>query len=136
MFKAFGPLLVTIKNTYQRGGSVYYQRAIPKALHGRYPSKLIKINLGKIDLATAARKVAALNKRFEAEWAGLLAAPDSSPQALKSHATALLQQLPLPVVDLGRVELELLAQLGHGLVLAQRRLGLEGWTVGTAAAPP
>ena len=91
MFKAFGPLLVTIKNTYQRGGSVYYQRAIPKALHGRYPSKLIKINLGKVDLPTAARKVAALNKQFEAEWSGLLAAPESSPQALKAHAASLLQ---------------------------------------------
>lgn len=43
-----------------------------------------------MDIPTAARKVAALNKKFEAEWSGLLAAPDSSPQALKVHATALL----------------------------------------------
>lgn len=91
MFKAFGPLLVTIKNTYQRGDSIYYQRAIPRALHGRYPHRLIKINLGPVDLPTAARRVAALNKEFEAEWSGLLAAPESSPQALKVHAAAPLQ---------------------------------------------
>ena len=91
MFKAFGPLLVTIKNTYQRGDSIYYQRAIPRALLGRYPHRLIKINLGPVDIPTAARQVAALNKKFEAEWSGLLAAPESSPQALKVHAAALLQ---------------------------------------------
>jgi len=49
------------------------------------------------------------------------------------------QQLPFPVVDLRRVQLELLAQLGHGLVLTQcrqRHLGLKRKTVRTAAAPP
>ena len=131
MFKAFGPLLVTIKNTYQRGGSVYYQRAIPKALHGRYPSKLIKINLGKVDLSTAARKVAALNKRFEAEWSGLLAAPESSPQALKAHAASLLQSFgiaPSTASDTASPEteyfLETLEEKERAYALAQ---GLDDW---------
>ena len=90
MLQAFGPLLVTLKNTYARGGTIYYQRAIPTALRDRYPSRTVKHNLGTVDIATAARKVAELNRRYEAEWTGLQAAPESSPQALKVHAAALL----------------------------------------------
>jgi hypothetical protein len=48
-----------------------YQRAIPKDLQVRYPGKTIKHDLKTADLAKAARLVADLNQRLEAEWNGL-----------------------------------------------------------------
>lgn len=90
---------MTLKNAYQRGGTIIYQRAVPSKLRDRYPGATIKHDLKTSDLALASRKVGELNRRYEAEWAGLLASPESSPQALKVHATALLKQFGLSPGD-------------------------------------
>lgn len=95
MRACFGPLQVTLKNTYLRGGTLIYQRAVPKDLQDRYPGKTIKHDLKTADLAKAARLVADLNQRLEAEWSGLRSAPEASPKALKAHADALLKRYGL-----------------------------------------
>ncbi|WP_232080742.1 tyrosine-type recombinase/integrase [Variovorax sp. SRS16] len=86
---------MTIKYTYPRGGTTIYQRPVPKALHDRYPGKTIKKVLKTTDPVKVARMVADLNRQVEAEWAGLLASPESSPKALKVHADALLRSYGL-----------------------------------------
>jgi integrase len=83
---------VSIRNTYLRRGQFYYQRAIPRDLRDKYPSKLIKINLETGDPLVAARKVTALDRKYEAEWTLLRADPSSSPQATRLHAGRLLTE--------------------------------------------
>lgn len=99
MHLSLGPLQVTIKYTYPRGKTAHrpfgtstvWQRAVPPDLRDRYPGATIKKDLKTIDPIKVARMVAALNAKVEAEWAGLRASPESSPKALKVHATALLK---------------------------------------------
>ena len=88
---SFGPLQVTIMYTYSRGKTTYFQRPIPLDLRDRYPSANFKQNLKTADPIKVARMVAALNAKLEAEWNGLRASPESSPKALKVHATAFLK---------------------------------------------
>jgi integrase len=88
---SFGLLQVTLRYTYLRGHTIYYQRPVPKALLGRYSGKRVKHDLKTADLSVAEKAVALLNRRYEAEWAGLLAAPESSPASLKAHADAFLK---------------------------------------------
>jgi integrase len=88
---SIGPLLVTIKYTYQRGKTTIYQRSVPTDLRPRYPGATIKQDLNTGDPIKVARMVAALNEKLEAEWAGLRAAPESSPKSLKAHADAFLK---------------------------------------------
>lgn len=91
----FGPLQVTLKYTYPRGGTTIYQRPVPKALRDRYPGATIKKVLKTTDPIKVARMVTDLNRHYEAEWAGLLASPEASPKALKVHADALLRSYGL-----------------------------------------
>lgn len=91
MHMTFGLLSVTLKNTYRRGNTIIYQRAVPAKLAGRYSGKTVKHDLKTSDLTIAEKAVALLNRRYEAEWAGLLAAPESSPASLKAHADAFLK---------------------------------------------
>lgn len=91
MHLTLGFLKVTLKYTYPRGGTIIYQRPVPKPLWQRYPNKNIKHDLKTVDLVEAERAVALLNKRYETEWAGLMAAPNSSPAALTAHADAFLK---------------------------------------------
>lgn len=91
MHLTLGFLHVTLKYTYPRGGTIIYQRAVPKSLWQRYPGKTVKHDLKTADLTEAERAVAVLNKRYETEWAGLKAAPNSSPAALTAHADAFLK---------------------------------------------
>lgn len=86
-----GSLLVTIKYTYPRGSTTIYQRAVPTDLRGRYPGATIKQDLKTADPIKVARLVEDLNRKLEAEWAGLRAAPESSPQSLKAHAVEFLK---------------------------------------------
>ncbi|HEY9224167.1 MAG TPA: tyrosine-type recombinase/integrase [Variovorax sp.] len=86
---------MTIKYTYPRGGTTIYQRSVPTALRDRYPGPTIKKVLKTRDPVKVARLVADLNRQVEAEWAGLLASPESSPKALKVHADALLRSYGL-----------------------------------------
>lgn len=72
---------------------------MPSDLRDRYLGKTIKHDLKTTYIAHAAKQVEALNRRYEAEWAGLRAAPESSPQALKVHAAALLSEYGLALGD-------------------------------------
>lgn len=80
----FGPMAVTVKNTYTHGQAVYYQRHVPADLRGRFPSKIIKRKLGPVTMTPAAiaRKVAELGKAFTTEFDGLRATPDATPNQL------------------------------------------------------
>ena len=91
MHQTFGPLQATLKNTHQQysGGPIVYQRAVPRDLRDRYSGKTVKHDLKTADIALVAKQVEALNRRYEAEWVGLRAAPESSPQAIKVHAADL-----------------------------------------------
>ena len=91
MHAAFGPLQVTLKYTFARGGTIYYQRAVPTALKSRYTGANVKHDLKTSVIAVAAKMVTELNKRYEAEWAGLRASPESSTVALVAHGDALLR---------------------------------------------
>lgn len=89
---ALGPLRVTIKYTYPRGSTTVYQRAVPTDLRDRYPGATIKHVLKTTDPVQVARLVTDLNRRIEAEWESLRAAPESSPRSLRAHADAYLRQ--------------------------------------------
>lgn len=91
MHMTFGLLTVTLKYTYRRGNTIIYQRAVPSKLADRYSGKTVKHDLKTANLTVAEKAVANLNRRYEAEWAHLLVAPDSSPASLKAHAAALLK---------------------------------------------
>lgn len=91
MHMTFGLLTVTLEYTYRRGNTIIYQWAVPSMLASRYSGKTVKHDLKTANLTIAEKAVATLNRRYEAEWAGLLAAPDSSPASLKVHAAALLK---------------------------------------------
>ena len=101
MRMAFGPVHVTLKNTYQRhpGGPIVYQRAVPSDLRSSYPGRNVKHDLKTSDIAVAARAVTAFNLRYEAEWAGLRAAPGSAPRTVKLQAAALLVRHGLTAGD-------------------------------------
>lgn len=83
MHVALGPLQVTIKYTYSRGKTTINQRAVPTDLRDRYPGATVKQDLKTTDPVKVARMVSRLNQRYEAEWEGLRAAPESSPESLK-----------------------------------------------------
>ena len=91
MHISLGLLQVTIKYTYPRGRTTIYQRAIPTDLRDRYPGANFKQDLKTADPIKVARMASALNAKLEAEWNGLRASPESSPKALKVHATAFLK---------------------------------------------
>lgn len=86
-----GPLSVKIKYVFSRGNTTFYQRAVPTDLRSRYPGANVKVNLATTDPIKVARMVDKLNRKYEAEWEGLRAAPDSSPDALKAHARDFLK---------------------------------------------
>lgn len=90
----FGPLEISVKNTYVHGQSVYYQRHVPADLRDRYGARIIKRNLGPKDQppTAIARKVAEWDRALDAEYAGLRAAPDSTPAATQAQAIALLRR--------------------------------------------
>lgn len=82
---------MTLKNTYQRGKTIIYQRAVPTKLRDRYAGRTVKHDLKTNDLTVAAKAVDVLNKRYDAEFNGLTLAPTSTPQSLQAHADAFLK---------------------------------------------
>ncbi|MES2974364.1 MAG: hypothetical protein V4757_12195 [Pseudomonadota bacterium] len=50
MHLTLGFLQVTLKYTYPRGGTIIYQRAVPKHLQDRYPGKTVKHDLKTADV--------------------------------------------------------------------------------------
>ncbi|HTI16635.1 MAG TPA: DUF6538 domain-containing protein [Trinickia sp.] len=61
-------LRVTLRCSYDRGGTIYFRRAVPDDLQDRRPATLVKVNWGTGDVRVAARKIEAINRRLEAEW--------------------------------------------------------------------
>lgn len=93
---------MSIKNTYKRGDTYYYQRKVPLDLKDRYGgNNHVKENLQTSDLATVARKVEALNKHYEHTWDAMRGNRSITPAQVREAATRLLNQyglnaLPLP----------------------------------------
>ncbi|MDS0862595.1 hypothetical protein NUV25_33340 [Burkholderia pseudomultivorans] len=85
-----GALTFTLKNSYLRGDTYYFQRPIPRDLQRHYGKKTVKINLKTSNVGQAAHMIDALNKRYEEEWRMLRAAPESSLKATRKHAEAFL----------------------------------------------
>jgi len=83
---------VTLPNSYARGKTIYYQRAIPGDLQERCGATRVKVNLRTTDVRVAARKITAINREVEAEWARLRATPDVAPRSINAQALALLGQ--------------------------------------------
>lgn len=111
MRMTFGPIHVTLKYTYPRdpkdpGSSIVYQRGIPSDLRDRYSGKSVKHDLKTSDIAKAAKLVDGLNRRYEAEWASLRAAPESSSEALKVHTEAFLKDWGLKAGDMDSASAE------------------------------
>ena len=105
MRMTFGPLLVKLKHAHRRdpkdpNSSIVYQRGVPRDLRDRYHSKTHHHDLKTSDITKAAPMVEAWNRHYEAEWAGLRAAPESSPQALKVHTAAFLKEWGLTPGDM------------------------------------
>lgn len=92
MQMTLGVLRVTLKHAFIRGGVIYYQRAIPRDLQHRYPSKLIKRSLETGDLLTAKRKIEELDRETEAEWAMMRGSPEATPKTIKGQAVELLRK--------------------------------------------
>lgn len=91
MHISLGCLQLTLKNTYQRGKTIIYQRAVPTKLRDRYPGLTVKHDLKTDDPIIAARAVAELNKRYDLEFSGLSQVPEALPQSLKAHAIGFLK---------------------------------------------
>ncbi|MDN7901540.1 hypothetical protein QZM82_35660 [Burkholderia cepacia] len=85
-----GALTFTLKNSYLRGDTYYFQRPIPRDVQHHYGKKTVKINLKTSDVGQAAHMIDALNKRYEEEWRMLRADPESSLKAARKHAEAFL----------------------------------------------
>lgn len=92
MHLTFGSIRITLAKTYKHGNSLYYQRHIPTDLRDRYPVTIFKRNLKTLDPVKAARQVDSLEQKYTAEFEGLRAAPESSPQSLKAHAGKFLRE--------------------------------------------
>ena len=83
-------LTITLKYCYSRGSAFYFQRPIPVDLQPHYGKKLMKLNLQTSDMGVAAKRIAALSKELEQDWAMLRADPESSLKATRKHAEAFL----------------------------------------------
>jgi integrase len=100
MHQAFGPLVVKLKYAYPApSGVIYFQLPVPVDLQPRYGKKTIKESTKTKDLVAAGRQVESLLRKYTAEFAGLRAAPESSPKALAVHADALLAEYGLAAGD-------------------------------------
>lgn len=92
MKTCLGVLSVTLKYSYARGGTIYFQRPIPRDLQGRYASKLHKVNLRTADIRVAAKMIDALNRELEAEWSLMRGNPEATPKTIKGQAEELLKK--------------------------------------------
>ena len=86
---------MTIPYSFTRGKTTYYQRGVPGDLQAHYGSKTIKIKIedsgDSANLRLIAKRIKALNREVEAEWASLRVSPDASPpQSIKARAVGLL----------------------------------------------
>jgi len=85
----FGSIFeLTIRYAYQRGNTYYYQRKIPVDLLERYGNvQLVKVNLKTTDLKLIAKKIVALNKKYESIWKALRT--DTSLKPFQVHEAAI-----------------------------------------------
>ncbi|QBE66825.1 tyrosine-type recombinase/integrase [Pseudoduganella lutea] len=86
-----GILTMTIRYAYQRGNSIYYQRAIPGDLQARYGAKTIKVKLDAQNVFEAAGEIKKLNQKTEAEWAAMRGGVTSqTPRSTRERAHGFL----------------------------------------------
>jgi integrase len=88
---SIGILLVTLPYSYQRGKTIYYQRAIPGDLQERYALKRVKIKLDTENIRVAAKQIEVINRKVEAEWKAMRTTPDLVPKTIKGQAEDLLK---------------------------------------------
>jgi integrase len=99
---------MSIRYAYQRGNTIYFQRAIPDDLQARYESKRVKIKLTTTDPRLAAAQVERLNATLEAEWASMRGNLTAPPKTTKAKAAELLTQWG---IDLGERDPQALSLL-------------------------
>lgn len=91
---------LSIRYSYLRNNTYYYQRKIPTDLLERYDgTKLIKTNLNTLDIREVSRKVQALNKHYESTWESMRNNHSITPSTVRQSAISLLKQYelnPLP----------------------------------------
>ena len=90
MHARFGILTVTVPYCYQRGKSLYFQRAIPQDLQDKCGAKRVKIKLQATELHRAAREIDKLNRKVEAEWLTLRGDPSAVAGTGRDKARRLL----------------------------------------------
>lgn len=104
-FRFGSHLFVTIKYLYRRGNVCYWQRKPPKALADRFPAGTRKVNLNTCDPAAVARKIAQLNREFEALCESMRRDPSLKPTPPRKEAEKLLRFHGLPPTGRGADEL-------------------------------
>lgn len=100
----FGSIItVSIRYTYLRDASYYYQRKIPKDLLDRYDGqKSVKANLNTLDPTELTKKVTALNRLYESTWKSMRNNSSITPTSIRANAINLLAQYglkPLPTLN-------------------------------------
>lgn len=100
----FGSIItVSIRYTYLRDASYYYQRKIPKDLLDRYDGqKSVKANLNTLDPTELAKKVTTLNRLYESTWESMRNNSSITPTSIRANAINLLAQYglkPLPTLN-------------------------------------
>ena len=90
-----GLVSMTVKYAYQRGNTIYFQRAIPDDLQARYGSKRVKIRLDAKDLSQAAHQIERLNCSIEAEWKAMRDSSKVPPKSVRQKALELLTEYGL-----------------------------------------
>ena len=121
---SFGLLVVTLKNSYARNGTIYYQRHIPRDLQSRYAAKLVKVKLDTSDLRAAARQIDIINRQVEAEWSALRADGEVTPKTIREQAADLLTQWDLTADRLTNPEGA--ESLFHGFLDSKRERYAQG----------
>ena len=107
---------LTIRYAYRRGNTYYYQRKIPLDLMQRYGgAKHVKVNLKTTNLKQIAKKITALNKKYESTWSSLRANPKIEPLQVREAATKLLAKRglrPLPASN-NEIDVDLFIESFH-----------------------
>lgn len=103
-FRFGSHLFVKIKYVFRRGETCYWQRNPPKDLAGRFPAR-IKFNLETCEPADVSRKVARLNRDFDALCEAMRRDPSLRPTPPRKEAEKLLRSHGLPPAGRGADEL-------------------------------
>lgn len=100
-------LKLSIRYTYDRDDTVYYQRKIPKDLVERFGTTHVKENLKTTNAEEVASKVQKLNKYFEDTWNAMRDNRSITPSSVRQAAITLLKQYDLKPLPAQNDELSL-----------------------------